>query len=142
MPVLNLSGLKDYVTPAALLFLVGLTVYNQYHGSVSPAPPAPHLAPDPVAVKLGSDYGRAIRQAAADTLEASAARSWTSTAQAAEQSVEDFDDRLAKAWKPVAGEITRRYGPTSDQSVDFARAAELRKFWRDVADGVRKEATP
>lgn len=142
--MLWLRILKEAVTPAALVFLVGFTLYTHYVAPPAAQPaPAPHpAAPDPAALKLGSDYARALNLAAADTLEASASGSWTTTAQAAQQNLDDFDERLAKAWKPVGAELTRRYGPTSEQPVDFARGAEIRKFWRDVAAGIRKGAAP
>jgi hypothetical protein len=138
-----LKILKEAVTPVALLFLVGFTLYT--HVASPPAVPPvapPSTAPDPVALKLGRDYAHALAHAASDTLEASASRSWTNTAQAAQQNLDDFDDRLSKAWKPVAAEFTHRFGPSSEQPVDFARAAEIRKFCRDLAAGARKEAAP
>jgi hypothetical protein len=138
-----LKVLREAVTPVALLILVAVTVWGHYHpANPLPAPePSPHaVRPDPAVVKLGTDYGDALLHAAADTLETSASRPWNSTAQAAQQNLEDFDDRLAKAWKPVASELSRRFGPTSDQQVDFAKGAEVRQFWRDLATGIRKEA--
>jgi hypothetical protein len=81
-------------------------------------------------------------KAAADTLDASASRPWTSTSQAAQENLADFDERLSKAWKPVASELTERFGPTSEQTVDFGRGAEIRQFWRDLALGIHEEAKP
>jgi hypothetical protein len=134
--------LKEAATPVALLLLIVVTLFSR-----SPArpdsSPSPHgHTPDAAVVKMGRNYGRALVEAAADTLEASASRPWNSTAQAAQQNLDDFDERVANAWKPVAAELSRRFGPASDQAVDSARGAEIRQFWRDLATGIHQEAKP
>jgi hypothetical protein len=137
-----LKVLKEAATPAALVFLVLLTVYNNTGSRSNPAPAPPEPRSEPVVVQMGKDYGRALVEAAANTLEASASRPWTSTSKGVQQNLDDFDVRLAKAWKPVANELTRRFGSTSDQPIDPAQEANLRQFCRDLSTGLHKEAKP
>ena len=134
------KSIKENVTPILVAIVGAFLIYTHFYPPSVESDTAAHPTKSNAAdVKLGRAYGRALVQAAADTLEASASRPWTSTSQAAQQNLDDFDDRLSKAWKPVASELTRRFGPTSDQPVDAAHGAEIRQFCRDVATGIQQE---
>jgi hypothetical protein len=118
-----------------LVVVVVLIAYDHFfRGPAAPAPPPP----DPAMLKLGQDYARALNEAAAATVEHTAGEAWTSTAGVVEANRKTFEQNLTKAWQPVAAEVTRRFGPVSDQPVAPATAVTLRRFLGDLARGIRE----
>ena len=132
-----MSSFKKFIENIlpSLCLIVGLIVYDQYYREKG-APAAP--APDPAVVKLGGDYSKALQEAAASTLDGTAQGSWNSTSDAVSQNRKQFQTKLEDAFKPIAGELTRRFGPVSDQPTTPAMTAAFRAFCHDLAEGVRK----
>ena len=120
--------------PTLLVVAVLIAYDHFFRGPAVPTPPPP----DPAMLKLGKDYARALNEAAAATVEHTAAEAWTSTAGVVEANRKAFEQNLTKAWQPVAAEVTRRFGPVSDQPVAPATAVTLRQFFSDLAKGIRE----
>lgn len=130
----TLKRLFENLIPS-LLLIAGLIVYDQYFRAKNqPAGPAP----DPAVVKLGGEYGKALVSAAADTLEATAQANWSTTAEAVGQNRKQFQAKLEEAFKPIATELTRRFGQATDQPAAPATATALRAFCHDLAEGLGK----
>ncbi len=121
-------------TIPGLMIALALIAYDHYGRSK----PIPAGAPDPAVIKLGSAYVKSLQDAAAATLESTAGGAWTSTSEAIAANRKQFDLHLKDAWKPVAADMTRRFGAPSDQPATPATAAALRAFCRDFAEGVRQ----
>lgn len=96
-----------------------------------PTPPTPDG--DPVAIKLGSDQRAAVVAALAQALESAAANdSATDFPSVVSRYQLDYENARVAAWKPVADEIVKRWGPTPPPS----SLPAVRSFLGDVAKGV------
>lgn len=94
--------------------------------------------PEAAVVALGETYGRSLLKAAASTLSSGSTGSWTSAVEAKAGNRKAFDAGIQTALDPVAAEMARRFGEATTAPMEPAKAAALRKFWRDLAAGIER----
>lgn len=114
-------------------------------GPVPPGPvppdPTPNPPPDPTTpVGMGATYGRGLPLAAAVTLDAAADGTWATTGELAGSIRKEFSGQLARAWAPLAAEMTRRFGVVSDVPVSDDQRAQIRAFLKQASSGMRELA--
>lgn len=131
--------------PADWLFklLVGgvlaFLVYDKLRGGRPDVTSGPDR-PEAAVIALGETYGRSLLKAAADALRAGSTGPWTNAVEAKASNRKAFDAGIQTALDPVAAEMGRRFGEATTAPTDPAKAAALRKFWRDLAAGIERAA--
>lgn len=92
------------------------------------------VGPDPSVIKLGKAYKKALIEGARQTLKETAESDSASSAAAITTCAARFKVNTAAAWKPIAAEMTRRFGPPSDKPLD--RPDAFKQFLEDIETGL------
>src|SRR5579864_1770356 len=132
----SVASLTDVIFKLLIGGLLAYFVYDKVTGSRTTPVPASDK-PDVAVVKLGGTYGRALLDAAAGSLESGSTGAWTNALEAKAANRKAFDGGIQAAMDPLAVEMGKRFGAADSTPMDALKSTALRKFWHDLALGIK-----
>jgi hypothetical protein len=128
------DNVKDFLTPAAILLMAGVMLYDHLK---SPAPPAPNPAIN----------GEALGRAYSKVLTSSYSDAWLAAAKALEdgKTIADAQKVLQDAWKDsrvkaFRAEVQPGFAvilPEGTEPTNAAKRSEVAGLWRAFAQGLK-----